>query len=229
MSIPDDVLLNITDASAGTAAPRTQAGAATSISTSASWPNQELLNSPIPQHGSPGKCRCSTRYSQSSMAHPLKVSHLKKSVNLRNRLVSLAPTRHVIADYLDRETAQIDALVAAKERVLALLAEKRRALITRAVTCGLNPDVPLRESGLPWLGKVPAHWEVERRIALLFQERDERSEPECRTLEVSLNYRCHPRSEKYVKNRIESTAADFKTYKVARKGDVVFNKMLDVA
>ena len=63
-----------------------------------------------------------------------------------------------IADYLDRETARLDALVAVKERVLGLLAEKRRALITRAVTRGLDPNVPLRYSGIPWLGEIPAHW-----------------------------------------------------------------------
>ena len=70
------------------------------------------------------------------------------------------PKQRVIADYLDRETARLDALVAAKERVLGLLAEKRRALITRAVTRGLDPNVPLRDSGIPWLGKIPAHWKV---------------------------------------------------------------------
>ena len=67
-------------------------------------------------------------------------------------------SQRAIADYLDRETARLDALVAVKERVLALLAEKRRALITRAVTRGLDPDVPLRDSGIPWLGEIPAHW-----------------------------------------------------------------------
>ena len=70
------------------------------------------------------------------------------------------PQQRAIADYLDRETARIDALVAAKERVLALLADKRRALITRAVTRGLAPNVPLRDSGIRWLGEIPAHWEV---------------------------------------------------------------------
>ena len=79
-----------------------------------------------------------------------------------------------IADYLDRETARLDALVAAKERVLGLLAEKRRALITRAVTRGLNPNVPFRDSGIPWLGEIPAHWETER-ARWLFGERDQRS------------------------------------------------------
>ena len=67
-----------------------------------------------------------------------------------------------IADYLDRETARLDALIAAKERVLGLLAEKRRALITRAVTRGIDPRAPLRDSGIHWLGEIPAHWEVVR-------------------------------------------------------------------
>ena len=70
--------------------------------------------------------------------------------------------QRAIADYLDRETARLDALVVAKERVLGLLAEKRQALITRAVTRGLNPNAPLRESGIPWLGEIPAHWETRR-------------------------------------------------------------------
>ncbi len=71
----------------------------------------------------------------------------------------------VIADYLDRETARIDALVAAKERVLALLAEKRRALITGAVTRGIDSNARLRDSGIAWLGEIPHHW---RTIALRF-------------------------------------------------------------
>jgi type I restriction enzyme S subunit len=70
--------------------------------------------------------------------------------------------QRIIADYLDRETARLDSLVAAKERVLGLLAEKRRALITRAVTRGLTPHVPLRDSGIPWLGEIPTHWAATR-------------------------------------------------------------------
>ena len=67
-----------------------------------------------------------------------------------------------IADYLDRETARLDALVAEKERLLDLLAEKRRSLITCAVTRGLDPNVPLCDSGISWLGEIPAHWKVTR-------------------------------------------------------------------
>jgi type I restriction enzyme, S subunit len=70
--------------------------------------------------------------------------------------------QRTIADYLDRETARLDALVAAKERMLELLAEKRRALITRAVTRGLDPHAPLRDSGIPGLGRIPAHWTAAR-------------------------------------------------------------------
>ena len=67
-----------------------------------------------------------------------------------------------IADFLNRETAKIDALVARKERLIELLQEKRTALITRAVTRGLNPNVPMKDSGIKWLGEIPAHWEVKR-------------------------------------------------------------------
>lgn len=79
------------------------------------------------------------------------------------------PLQRAIADYLDRETARLDALIATKERLLGLLAEKRRALITRAVTRGLDPHAPLRDSGIPWLGEIPAHWQS-RRLKFLSPE-----------------------------------------------------------
>ncbi len=72
------------------------------------------------------------------------------------------PEQRAIAAFLDRETARIDALVAKKERLIELLQEKRTALITRAVTKGLDPTVPMRDSGVEWLGEIPAHWEVKR-------------------------------------------------------------------
>ena len=67
------------------------------------------------------------------------------------------PKQRAIADFLDQETARLDSLVAEKERLLGLLEEKRQGLITTAVTYGLN-DVPLRDSGIAWLGDIPAHW-----------------------------------------------------------------------
>lgn len=78
---------------------------------------------------------------------------------LRLPVPPLAQQR-AITNYLDRETARLDALIGAKERVLTLLADKRQALISCAVTRGLDPSVPLRDSGIPWLGEIPAHWEV---------------------------------------------------------------------
>lgn len=70
--------------------------------------------------------------------------------------------QRVIAEFLDRETVRLDALIVAKERVLRFLAEKRQALITRAATRSLDPGVPLRDSGIPWIGKIPAHWVATR-------------------------------------------------------------------
>ena len=68
--------------------------------------------------------------------------------------------QRAIADFLDRETAKIDALVAKKKRLIELLQEKRTALITRAVTRGLDPNVPMKDSGVEWLGQIPAHWNL---------------------------------------------------------------------
>lgn len=65
-----------------------------------------------------------------------------------------------IAAFLDRETAKIDALVAEQRHLMELLQEKRQALISHAVTKGLDPDAPMEDSGAEWLGEVPAHWAV---------------------------------------------------------------------
>jgi type I restriction enzyme, S subunit len=68
--------------------------------------------------------------------------------------------QRAIVNMLDRETARIDTLVAKKERLIKLLQEKRTALITYAVTKGLDPNVPMKDSGVEWLGAIPAHWDV---------------------------------------------------------------------
>ncbi len=130
--------------------------------------------------------------------------------------------QRAIADYLDRETARLDALVAAKERVLGLLAEKRHALITRAVTRGLDPRAPLRDSGIPWLDEIPAHWETER-TRWLFRERDRRSVTgEEELLTVSHLTGVTPRSEKDV-NMFEAETTE--GYKICLAGDLVINTL----
>ena len=79
-----------------------------------------------------------------------------------NSLVPLPPESEqlAIARFLDHETERIDALAARKERLIELLQEKRAALITRAVTRGLDPNVPMEDTGIVWLGMIPAHWRV---------------------------------------------------------------------
>jgi len=72
------------------------------------------------------------------------------------------PTQRRIADYLDRETARIDGLMSEKECMLALLEEKRVALISRVVTRGMDPTAPLKQSCQEWLGEIPAHWGLQR-------------------------------------------------------------------
>lgn len=67
-----------------------------------------------------------------------------------------------IASFLDEKTAEIDALIAKKEELLLKLAEKRAAMITHAVTKGLNPSAPMKDSGIDWLGQIPAHWDMKR-------------------------------------------------------------------
>ena len=68
--------------------------------------------------------------------------------------------QQTIAQFLDYETAKIDALIAKQEQLIALLKEKRQAVISHAVTKGLNPDAPMKDSGVEWLGQVPEHWEI---------------------------------------------------------------------
>lgn len=77
------------------------------------------------------------------------------------RMPTLLPSPEeqvAIATFLDRETAKIDALVAEQRRLVELLKEKRQAVISNAVTQGLNPDAPMKPSGIEWLGDVPVHW-----------------------------------------------------------------------
>jgi type I restriction enzyme S subunit len=102
----------------------------------------------------------------------INIRHIKQSTGIQNldgdsylsEAVGLPSEdeQRAIAAFLDRETVRIDELVAKKERLIELLQEQRTALITRAVTKGLEPNVPMKNSGVEWLGEVPAHWEVKR-------------------------------------------------------------------
>lgn len=84
-------------------------------------------------------------------------SYLSESTGLPSETEQRA-----ISAFLDRETVRIDALIANKEQFIELLREQRTGLITRAVTKGLDPTVPMKDSGVEWVGEIPAHWEVNR-------------------------------------------------------------------
>jgi len=91
------------------------------------------------------------------------------------RVVVVIPSKEeqeYITNFLDREMAKIDMLIEKKERLIELLQEKRSALITQAVTKGLDPAIPMKDSGVEWLGKIPAHWNV-RRLRFLVSLNDE--------------------------------------------------------
>jgi len=90
------------------------------------------------------------------------VKHLSSSQVEKIR-VAIPPAEvecEAIATFLDSETAKIDALIAEQQRLIELLQEKRQAVISQAVTKGLNPDAPMKDSGVEWLGEVPEHWDV---------------------------------------------------------------------
>jgi len=84
--------------------------------------------------------------------------------DIRKFDVPLAPisTQRRVGAFLDRKTATLDAIIAKRERLIGLLQEKRQALTTQAVTKGLDPNVPMKESGTPSIGEVPAHWQLKR-------------------------------------------------------------------
>ena len=119
------------------------------------------------------KARLNQRYLYYFISAPLRaindvtysttVKHLSSFDVLKVRY-ALPPLdeQQAIAAFLDLETARIDELIAEKQRLVELLAEKRTALISHAVTKGLNPDAPMQDSSIHWLGQVPMHWERKR-------------------------------------------------------------------
>lgn len=143
---------------------------------------------------------------------------------VRDFVVPLPPLaeQRAIAAFLDRECGKIDALVAEQERLIALLKEKRQAVISHAVTKGVDPTAPMKDSGVAWLGQVPAHWEVERGRRI-FVERDERSEDGDETLlTVSHLTGVTPRAEKTV---YMFEAETTEGYKRCHRGDLVINTL----
>jgi type I restriction enzyme S subunit len=138
--------------------------------------------------------------------------------------VSVPPAdeQRALIAFVEAERARIDALTAEQQRLIELLAEKRQAVISLAVTRGLDPNAAMTDSGIDWIGPVPAHWRCVRNKAV-FHEVDERSETDSgELLTVSHITGVTRRSEKDVNMILAET---LEGYKMCRQGDLVINTM----
>ncbi|PKM10658.1 MAG: restriction endonuclease subunit S [Gammaproteobacteria bacterium HGW-Gammaproteobacteria-3] len=127
-----------------------------------------------------------------------------------------------IAAFLDSKTAQIDQAVAIKEQQIALLKERKQILIQNAVTRGLDPNVTMRDSGVEWIGEIPAHWNL-KRLKYILNERNERSKTgEEPLFMVSQTHGLVVRSEFHEKAEVAQSNVD---NKIVYKNDLVFNKL----
>ncbi|MBE7939065.1 MULTISPECIES: restriction endonuclease subunit S [Ramlibacter] len=135
-----------------------------------------------------------------------------------------AEEQQTIADFLDRETAKIDALVEEQKRLIELLKEKRQAVISQAVTKGLDPNVPMKESEVEWLGEVPAHWQVLPCRAIVSEKTAKNDGAACSDyLSLMANVGVIPYAEKGdVGNKAPE---DLSKCKLVAAGDIVINSM----
>ena len=132
-----------------------------------------------------------------------------------------------IATFLDRETAKIDALVAEQERLIALLKEKRQAVISQAVTKGLDPSVPMKDSGVEWLGEVPAHWEVtqfRRHVFIAQGQVDPEKEPYKQMVLIAPNHIEGGTGRLIVLETAAEQGAESGKY-LCEVGDVIYSKI----
>lgn len=130
-----------------------------------------------------------------------------------------------ILRFVDIETDKIDALVQEQKRLIELLKEKRQAVMSQAVTKGLDPTVPMKDSGVEWLGLVPVHWQVTR-LANLFSEVDERGRDDLPVLSVSIHDGVSDDELDESELERKVTRSDDRTkYKRVCPGDLTYNMM----
>ena len=129
-----------------------------------------------------------------------------------------------IADYLDKEIGKLDAMLAAKHRLLDLLEEKRRVIITRAVTCGFNSYTQMKDSGVEWLGRIPSNWTT-KRVKYLFRLVTEPAPPDndFELLSLYTEVGVLPRKDIEARGN-KATTTD--NYWLVKPGDLVVNKLL---
>ncbi|WP_432807451.1 restriction endonuclease subunit S [Providencia vermicola] len=129
-----------------------------------------------------------------------------------------------IANFLDHETSKIDTLISKQEKLIELLQEKRQAVISHAVTKGLNPDVRMKDSGVEWLGDVPEHWMVlptKRFFRLVAEPSSKNHDKELLSVYTAIGVA--PRKELEQKG---NKASNTDGYWLVKKGDIIVNKLL---
>lgn len=129
-----------------------------------------------------------------------------------------------VAWFLDHETAKIDNLIEKQQQLIELLKEKRQAVISHAVTKGLNPDVPMKDSGVEWLGKLPSHWQAlptKRLFRLVAEPAEINNDYELLSVYTAIGVA--PRKDLEPKGNKASTTDGY--WKV-RQGDIIVNKLL---
>ena len=130
-----------------------------------------------------------------------------------------------IVVFLEQKTAEIDAAIAKKERLIELLEEQKRVLISKAMTQGLDHRLGVKKSGITWLGEVPAHWRLLPNKAL-FRERKELGKPDLPILSVSLHSGVSDQEQDETENiRAKIRIEDKTSYKRVFPGDVAYNMM----
>jgi len=130
--------------------------------------------------------------------------------------------QHSIVSYLDDKCGKIDKMLEGKQKQIELLAEMKQRIIADAVTHGLNPDVKMKATNIPWLQEIPEHWDVIR-IKWLFKEEDEKNiDLSYQLLSFSRNKGIIPFSENSDK---APSASDLSKYKILHKGQLLENRM----
>ena len=132
-----------------------------------------------------------------------------------------------IAHFLDHETAKIDALIAEQEKLIHLLAEKRQATLSHAVTRGLDPAAPMKDSGVAWLGEVPAHWEIltfQRCVYVQEGQVDPENEPFRSMILIAPNHVESGTGRILGTETAQEQAAESGKY-LCKSGDVIYSKI----
>jgi len=170
-------------------------------------------------------CLYSSKNEHEKYSNKVVVSILNKTQ--QGNIIMPVPSldeQKAIVNFLDQKTAEIDALIADKEKLIQLLQEKRQAIITEAVTKGLNPNVKMKDSGIEWIGEIPEHWNL-RRIKYLANVRNVKAVDSDNDKTYIGLENIESRTGKLLLNRNDEQQLIGETANIFKKGDVLFGKL----